>query len=170
MHCVVRVRTQEAACGCAGMYTAPVALALYAHAFEQAGALGRLEGFASFHGADFYGLPRNKVCGRAPGRVGSVRWCCGFAALRFARVLARRGAAGPRVLIISPCVTHGIALQLGRPRSARALCVVHVSQGKVMLVRRPQPIPEHYAFGDSVVVPMWAGQEVPWSVAEVTAH
>jgi len=50
---------KEAACGCAGMYTANAALELYAEAFEQAGALDRLEAFASFHGADFYGLPRN---------------------------------------------------------------------------------------------------------------
>jgi dihydroorotase len=51
--------TKEHACGCAGCYSAPNALELYAEAFESAGALGRLEGFASFHGADFYGLPRN---------------------------------------------------------------------------------------------------------------
>lgn len=50
---------QEAACGCAGIYSAPVALALYAHAFEGAGALDRLEAFASLRGPDFYGLPRN---------------------------------------------------------------------------------------------------------------
>ncbi|MEM7020161.1 MAG: dihydroorotase [Pseudomonadota bacterium] len=52
--------TKENACGCAGMYTAPIAMGLYAEAFEQANALDRLEGFASFHGADFYGLPRNQ--------------------------------------------------------------------------------------------------------------
>jgi dihydroorotase len=51
--------TKEAECGCAGCYTAPAALELYAEAFDAAGALHRLEGFASFHGADFYGLPRN---------------------------------------------------------------------------------------------------------------
>jgi dihydroorotase len=50
---------KEAACGCAGCYTAASALELYADAFEQAGALDRLEGFASLHGADFYGLPLN---------------------------------------------------------------------------------------------------------------
>lgn len=50
---------KETACGCAGMYTAHAAIELYAEAFEQAGALDRLEAFASFHGADFYGLPRN---------------------------------------------------------------------------------------------------------------
>ena len=52
--------TKEAACGCAGIYTAHAALELYAAAFEEAGALDKLEGFASHHGADFYGLPRNK--------------------------------------------------------------------------------------------------------------
>jgi dihydroorotase len=50
---------KEHACGCAGCYTAPIALALYAEASEDAGALDRLEGFASHFGADFYGLPRN---------------------------------------------------------------------------------------------------------------
>ncbi|AOJ03422.1 MULTISPECIES: dihydroorotase [Burkholderia] len=49
---------KEAACGCAGCYTALHALELYAEAFDQAGALDKLEGFASFFGADFYGLPR----------------------------------------------------------------------------------------------------------------
>jgi dihydroorotase len=50
---------KEHATGCAGCYTALSALELYAEAFEAAGALDRLEGFASFFGADFYGLPRN---------------------------------------------------------------------------------------------------------------
>jgi dihydroorotase len=52
--------TKEAACGCAGIYTAHAALELYAIAFEEAGALARLEGFASVHGAQFYGLPVNR--------------------------------------------------------------------------------------------------------------
>ncbi|MEA3291827.1 MAG: dihydroorotase, partial [Pseudomonadota bacterium] len=51
--------SKESPCGCAGIYTAHAALALYAMAFEEVDALNRLEGFASFHGADFYGLPRN---------------------------------------------------------------------------------------------------------------
>ena len=50
---------KESACGCAGAYTAPAAIELYAEAFEEAGALDRLEGFASHFGPDFYGLPRN---------------------------------------------------------------------------------------------------------------
>ena len=50
---------KEAACGCAGCYTGLAAIELYAEAFEAAGALGRLEGFASFNGPDFYRLPRN---------------------------------------------------------------------------------------------------------------
>jgi len=53
-------REKEADCGCAGIYTANAAIELYAEAFEAAGALGKLEAFASFHGADFYGLPRNR--------------------------------------------------------------------------------------------------------------
>ncbi len=51
--------TKEADCGCAGCYTALTAVELYAEAFEAAGALDRLEGFASHFGPDFYRLPRN---------------------------------------------------------------------------------------------------------------
>lgn len=51
--------TKENACGCAGIYSAHAAMELYTEAFEQAGALDKLEAFASFNGADFYGLPRN---------------------------------------------------------------------------------------------------------------
>ncbi|MFT4929844.1 MAG: dihydroorotase, partial [Phenylobacterium sp.] len=50
---------KETACGCAGSYTAHAAIELYAEAFEAADALDKLEGFASLHGPDFYGLPRN---------------------------------------------------------------------------------------------------------------
>lgn len=50
---------KESACGCAGCYTAPAALELYAEVFEDLGALDKLEGFASHFGADFYKLPRN---------------------------------------------------------------------------------------------------------------
>ncbi len=50
---------KETACGCAGCYSAHAALELYAEAFERADALDKLEGFASFYGADFYRLPRN---------------------------------------------------------------------------------------------------------------
>lgn len=50
---------KESACGCAGVYTAHAAIELYAEVFEAAGALDRLEGFASLYGAEFYGLPRN---------------------------------------------------------------------------------------------------------------
>lgn len=50
---------KESACGCAGMYTAHAAIELYAEAFEAADALDKLEAFASFYGADFYGLARN---------------------------------------------------------------------------------------------------------------
>jgi dihydroorotase len=51
--------TKEAACGCAGIFSAHAGLELYAEAFEAAGRLDRLEAFASERGADFYGLPRN---------------------------------------------------------------------------------------------------------------
>lgn len=50
---------KESACGCAGCYSAWSALELYAHVFEELGAIDKLEGFASHFGADFYGLPRN---------------------------------------------------------------------------------------------------------------
>jgi dihydroorotase len=59
--------TKENACGCAGCYSAPLALELYAEVFEAAGALDKLEGFAHVHGAAYYGLPRNV------GRVTLVR-------------------------------------------------------------------------------------------------
>jgi dihydroorotase len=52
-------QAKETACGCAGCYTAHAAIELYAEAFAAAGALDKLEAFASFHGPDFYGLPRN---------------------------------------------------------------------------------------------------------------
>jgi dihydroorotase len=58
---------KESACGCAGCFTAHAALELYAEAFARAGALERLEAFASFSGPDFYRLPRNA------GRVTLVR-------------------------------------------------------------------------------------------------
>jgi dihydroorotase len=51
---------KECACGCAGCYSANAAIELYAAVFEEAEALDKLEGFASFFGADFYGLPRNQ--------------------------------------------------------------------------------------------------------------
>src|SRR5512133_1378709 len=50
---------KENASGCAGCYTAHAAMEMYAEAFDSVAALDRLEAFASFHGADFYGLPRN---------------------------------------------------------------------------------------------------------------
>ena len=50
---------KESACGCAGIFSAHAAIELYAEVFESAGALPRLQGFASEFGADFYGLPRN---------------------------------------------------------------------------------------------------------------
>ncbi len=51
---------KENACGCAGIFTAHAAMELYAEVFEQVGVLDKLEAFASFHGADFYQLPRNR--------------------------------------------------------------------------------------------------------------
>ena len=87
---------KESACGHAGCYSAHGALELYAEAFEREGALERLEAFASFHGADFYGLPRNSAT--------------------------------------------------------------------VTLKRETWTVPASYPFGDTSVVPLRAGQTVPWRV------
>lgn len=53
------VQNKESACGCAGIYSAHAAIEFYTEVFEQVGRLDQLEAFASFHGPDFYGLPRN---------------------------------------------------------------------------------------------------------------
>ncbi|MEX1198310.1 MAG: dihydroorotase [Pseudohongiellaceae bacterium] len=88
---------KESDCGCAGCYTAHAALPLYAQVFEQAGALERLEAFASHHGPDFYGLPRNR--------------------------------------------------------------------GRITLQRTAWTVPDHYPFGNSRIVPLQAGQQLDWQVA-----
>ena len=88
---------KEASCGCAGIYTAHAALELYAIAFEEAGALDKLEAFASEHGAQYYGLPFN--------------------------------------------------------------------QGTVTLVREDWTVPETIAFGDDSLVPLRAGETIPWKLA-----
>ncbi len=89
--------TKENACGCAGIYTAHAALEFYAIAFEEAGALDRLEGFASRFGADFYGLPHNR--------------------------------------------------------------------GTVTLVREDWTVPESLPFGEGSLVPLRAGEVLPWKLA-----
>jgi dihydroorotase len=89
-------RMKETGCGCAGCYSAPIALALYAEVFAAAGALDRFEPFASFFGADFYKRPRNT--------------------------------------------------------------------DRVRLVRRTREVPATYPFGDDVVVPLRAGEEINWHV------
>ena len=62
---------KESACGCAGIFNAPFALESYAAVFEEEGALDKLEGFASLHGPNFYGLPPNRAITleREPGEV-----------------------------------------------------------------------------------------------------
>ena len=89
--------TKEAACGCAGIYTAHAALELYAAAFEEAGALDKLEGFASVFGAQFYGLPLN--------------------------------------------------------------------DGTATLVREEWRVPERLRFGKDELVPLRAGETIPWKLA-----
>ncbi|MCP5177871.1 MAG: dihydroorotase [Moraxellaceae bacterium] len=90
------IGAKEAACGCAGSYTAHAAIELYAEAFEQMNALDKLEGFASLYGADFYGLPRNT--------------------------------------------------------------------DTITLVKEAWQVPDNYAFGQSVVVPIKAGDSIAWRV------
>ena len=79
--------TKEAACGCAGCYTSHAGIELYAEAFEQAGALDKLEAFASFNGADFYRLPRNSRAHHAGQAVvaGADRVCPTSRAMRWCR-------------------------------------------------------------------------------------
>jgi len=88
--------TKETACGCAGIYSAHAALESYAMAFEQAGKLDKLEGFASFFGADFYRLPRNTR--------------------------------------------------------------------QVSLVKQDRNIPDTYFSGNELLVPMLAGESIPWTL------
>lgn len=122
-----------------------MALALYAAAFEQAGALQHFEAFASFNGPDFYGLPRN---------TGESE-------------LVKHHQA-----LITQCRTVSSPKAAGRHMSVAAWAhdaLGHVPPllcaDKVTLQRRPWTVPDSYEFGDSVVVPMWAGQECPWTVA-----
>ncbi|TLY63141.1 MAG: dihydroorotase, partial [Gammaproteobacteria bacterium] len=89
---------KEAACGCAGIFSAHAGIELYAQAFEAAGALERLAGFVSEFGADFYGLPRNEE--------------------------------------------------------------------QVTLVRQSWEVPAHYPFGSEELVPLRAGERIPWRLKE----
>ena len=85
------VERKESACGCAGIFNAPTALATYAEVFEEEGALDRFEAFASEHGARFYGLPLNEdriVLERAP-------WRCPRACPPRARAWCRSAPAKP---------------------------------------------------------------------------
>lgn len=87
---------KEAACGCAGIFSAHAALPLYAMAFESVDALDKLEAFTSHNGADFYRVPRN---------------------------------------------TETVTLE-----------------------KKAWKVPDEYKFGDTTVVPFYAGEEIPWSV------
>ena len=87
---------KESSCGCAGIFSANAAIELYATVFDSIDALDKLEAFASFHGPDFYGLPRNN--------------------------------------------------------------------GTLTLVRSEQTIPESYPMADQSVVPLMAGQTIPWTI------
>jgi dihydroorotase len=98
--------TKEAECGCAGIYTAHAAIELYAEAFAAAGRLGRLEAFSSFHGADFYGLPRNR------GRITLER--------REWRVAQEQPFGGDRVVPFRAGETVGWQLASTAPASSAA--------------------------------------------------
>ena len=87
---------KESGCGCAGIFSAHAAIELYATVFEQLDALDRLEAFASFHGPDFYGLPRNS--------------------------------------------------------------------GTLTLEKTGQTIPDSYPMADQTLVPLMAGQTIPWKI------
>lgn len=92
--------TKEATCGCAGCFTAPHAMALYATAFDAVNALDRLEGFASHHGADFYRLPRNTT--------------------------------------------------------------------SLTLTQTPQTLPDAYPYGADSLIPLNAGETLPWSIMDAS--
>ena len=128
----------------------------------QAGALHNLEAFASFNGPDFYGLPRNTGATKndpAPPRL-AARPCRTSAAPasmqrpagRLACPAARRPSAARTPLAPTAPPTRTPS----RRRSPAA--------DKVTLRRQRWKVPDSYEFGDSVVVPMWAGQECPWTV------
>ncbi len=87
---------KEAACGCAGIYTAHAAIELYAEAFEAAGALDKLEGFSSHFGPDFYGLPRNTdtIVLEKQSHAVSAQHAGGITPLRAGEALAWRIAQG----------------------------------------------------------------------------
>ena len=88
---------KEAACGCAGIFSAHGAIELYAEAFESAGALDRLEAFASEHGADFYRLPRNT------GRLTLVKDAVGSATLLSVRRPRRSCRCAPASISAGNC-------------------------------------------------------------------
>jgi len=89
---------KESGCGCAGCYTAHNAMGLYAEAFDSVDCLDRLEGFASFFGPDFYGLPRN--------------------------------------------------------------------QDKITLINIPEKVPFEFSLGNTVLVPLRAGETIAWTLAD----
>lgn len=154
--------TKEAPCGCAGVFSAPIALALYATAFEQ--------------------VRRARLGVGAPG-LRALSWL----------LLAPAALLPPGVLLL-PLDPLDAAAHASRPQTSQTPTPPHPApihprqagaldklegfashhgpdfyglprnSGTVTLVRRPSTIPEEYGFGPSVVVPMWAGQELAWSV------
>ena len=128
----------------------------------QAGALQHLEAFASFNGPDFYGLPRNTGAPAASAvhaLAGVLASCCQRRPP--ASPAAKEGACPQSCSAAKPaprmaCLVHASLLPAPLPSPSSA--------DKVTLRRQPWTVPASYAFGDSEVVPMWAGQECPWTV------
>ena len=191
---------QESACGCAGIYSAPVALPLYAHAFEQV----RLVRHVAASGMRGALLPPKRAAAActAPGAVGAIQVALlhdmSSSACAYRRALCSTwrhlpAAMAQRSTVCRPMATpshlcggHGRSVD---PRSAA--CVVlcphgsfHCSCRDIMSVQTlfrsrgvpilihtesPAPaawlqVPQTYQFGDSTVVPLWAGQELQWQL------
>lgn len=135
---------KESACGCAGIFSAPVAMPLYAHAFEQAGALDKARA------GDGRGVrdaqPGTASQGLAQPSVNSVNMGCLI-------IFDSHTLLAPCSQLEGFSSFHGADFyRLPRNRDT------------VTLVKRPQQVPAEYAFGDAVVVPMWAGETLQWSV------
>ena len=123
--------TKEADCGCAGCYTALTALELYAEAFEAAGALDKLEGFASHFGPDFYRLPRNsgRVTLRREAFAVPADLPYGSDRLTPFRAAGRRPDPRPGILnSFAPSRDHGLTRQRQRVIGARSSGVRDGSQ------------------------------------------
>jgi len=141
------IGAKESSCGCAGVFSAHAAIALYAEAFESAGALSNLSAFASHHGADFYGLSRNNSSdssGDAPNTDNCGGGDGGGGRSRAASAAAETTPSGAGA---------GAAASPGVPGPGR----------RMRLTRRAVPVSATLPFGSSVLVPLRAGETVAWA-------